>query len=169
MTKCAICKVETDRPKYCSERCGKKANAASCKANYYRVTGYYQLNHRVRRGCAGCGMVFRPHNSRNKFCSRSCAYSSRGVEAQECRIEKRVFKVQISDGKIKRRNPQVTLIFDGVPTSGQWAKVTRPYIQRDSSAEIDRAWEELQGMHDKAAEESNTDFFVRYLMNLSGG
>lgn len=170
MKKCPICKqpVPGGRSKFCSKACGTEGNKRLATARGRRIGGFYAMHHQRQRGCLGCGLVFQPRGNRHKYCSTSCALDGRKLDADGAKITKRTFMVQISDGRIKRRNPTVTMV-EGCPTSEQWSTIRHPYLMRDSGPGLDDAWNELITMHQTAEAASNTEMFTRYLMNLAGG
>lgn len=167
--KCAECKAETERPKYCSDACCKEGARKLNQSRYYRINGYYQMHHRRNRDCLGCNTEFDPRSVYQMFCSAECAKANRdsGALREEAVVENRKLELQSTNGKIHRRSAMITLVA-GYPTTVQRGKLRRPFIIRATATLAEKAWDELNEMLLLAKTNGQTEQFSRYVMNLSG-
>jgi len=167
--KCAECKTETERPKYCSPECQREGNRKLNQSRYYRINGYYQMHHRRNRDCLGCQVEYDARSVYQMFCTKECAVAHRnsGETRAEAVVENRKLELQSTDGRIHRRSAMVTLVA-GYPTVVQRGKLRRPFIIRPTTTLAEKAWEELTEMLLRAKTNGQTEQFSRYVMNLSG-
>ena len=167
--KCAECKAETERPKYCSPECLKEGNRKLNQSRYFRINGFYAMHHRRNRDCLGCQTEFNPFNVYQMFCSKECAKAHRdsGEMREEAVVENRKLELQSTNGKIHRRSAMVTLVA-GYPTVVQRGKLRRPFVIRATPELAEKAWKELEQMLIRAKTNGQTEQFSRYAMNLSG-
>lgn len=171
MTKCAECKAETERPKYCSAECLVLGSKRDNKFRYERIHGFYAMMHSQLRTCLGpdCDEAFAGKSIAQRFCCNECAVAYRRSDAPHTPMIIVQHKLEIAgDGAKTRRQPTIMLA-TGNPDHRSRSKLRRPYILRQTKEATARAWNELQAYKQRAEASGLSADFLRYVLSLAGG